>query len=43
MKEKKAINLYRFLKENEDILDKINNSHVVEPLYKCVEMSESYE
>lgn len=43
MKEKKAINLYKFLKKNEGILKQIDKSHVAELLHKCVEMSENYE
>lgn len=43
MKNKKAINLYEFLKKNEGVLKKVENSSIVEPLKKCIEMSEENE
>ena len=40
MQEKKAINLYYFLKNNQGALKKIEESSIVEPLKKCVVMSD---
>ena len=43
MKNKKAINLYYFLKNNIGILKGLKESFIARPLYKCIEMSNSNE
>lgn len=41
MKTRKAINLYNFLKENQGLLEKLKESDIAKPLYKCIDMSEN--